>query len=500
MIARMKFYLVSKSTPSPKTLLVPVVNNDTLSDTLQQIAEYTQLPLSLIQNDFKAELGESLLLYHQGKHRMYLIGLGSQAGFNEVLRAFRSFCSKQNNKLDTSFGISFLFNQLTNDYLFWLDACVNGTVLGTYHPGIFKSSPPKHSLSSSDIEVGIFVADEFAKDAQIAIERGEKIAHTQIEIMHLVNAPSNKKNPEDLAAWAQASGKKHGFAVEVFGKEKAQEIGLHGLLAVNRGSEFPPAFIIMEYKPEGKEGLPKVGLVGKGVTFDTGGISIKPSTNMHFMKSDMGGAAAVLGTMEAAAKLQLPIHLIGIVPSTDNSVDALAIKPSDVIDSYSGKTIEIIDTDAEGRLILADGLFYMVRHFAPEVLIDLATLTGSAVRTFGYHAAALFSNADELSQQLRAAGEKVGERVWPLPIWDVYKEDLKSDVADVRNYSGRPLAGAIGAAKFLEVFIDNHPKWAHLDIAGVAFSDSEFTNQKSATAFGIRLLTTFLQSLTTENT
>ena len=216
---------------------------------------------------------------------------------------------------------------------------------------------------------------------------------------------------------------------------------------------------------------------------------------MHLMKSDMGGAAAVFGAMELCAKLRLPIHLVGIVPATENSVDALAIKPSDVINSYSGKTIEIIDTDAEGRLILADGLSYMVRHYKPDVLIDLATLTGSAVRTFGYHAAGLFSNDDELAAKLYEASETCGELVWRLPLWDVYKDDIKSDVADVRNFSGRPLAGAIGAAKFLEVFTQDHPSWAHLDIAGVAFSDMEFSSQKSATAFGVRLLMEYLDLL-----
>ena len=253
----------------------------------------------------------------------------------------------------------------------------------------------------------------------------------------------------------------------------------------------------MEYRPkkEPAKGLKKIGLVGKGVTFDTGGLSIKPSANMHYMKSDMGGAAAVFGTMEAAAKLQLPVHLVGIVPSTDNSVDALSIKPSDVIDSYSGKTIEVIDTDAEGRLILADGLCYMARNYRPDTMIDLATLTGSTVRTFGYHAAGLFSNNDALAAQLFAASERSGERSWRLPLWDAYKDDIKSDVADLRNFSGRPMAGAIGAAKFLEAFIEGHPAWAHLDIAGVAFNDSEFSSQKSATAFGVRLLLDYISHL-----
>jgi leucyl aminopeptidase len=234
--------------------------------------------------------------------------------------------------------------------------------------------------------------------------------------------------------------------------------------------------------------------VGKGVTFDTGGLSIKPSTNMHYMKSDMGGAAAVLGTMEAAARLQLPLHLYGIVPSTDNSVDARAVKPSEVISSYSGRTIEVIDTDAEGRLILADGLAFTVRNHRPEVVIDLATLTGSAVRTFGYQVGALFSNNDELANALFDAGETSGERVWRLPLHAAYAEEMKSDIADIKNLGSRPVAGAITAAKFLEFFIGDHPRWAHLDIAGVAFGDSPFATGKVATGFGIRLLLTYLLS------
>ena len=322
------------------------------------------------------------------------------------------------------------------------------------------------------------------------------MARTQMSIFDMVNAPSNKKLPIDLANWALKSGESHGYKVRTFDQKEIKATGLEALLAVNRGSEYPASFIIMEHKPSGNGTYKKVGLVGKGVTFDTGGLSIKPSINMHFMKSDMGGAAAVFGTMEMAAKLNLPVHLIGIVPATENSVDAKSIKPSDVIDSYSGKTIEIIDTDAEGRLILADGINYMVKNYAPEILIDLATLTGSAVRTFGYHAAALFSNDDELAERIQETGKKNGEKSWRLPIWDIYKEDIKSDVADVRNYSGRPTAGAIGAAKFLQFFTEEHPKWAHLDIAGVAFGDSEFSIQRSATAFGVRLLIELIESYT----
>jgi leucyl aminopeptidase len=271
---------------------------------------------------------------------------------------------------------------------------------------------------------------------------------------------------------------------------------LHALLAVSQGSAAPPVFAILEYRYSGGPARAAVGLVGKGVTFDTGGLSIKPSTNMHLMKSDMGGAAAVFGVFAAAARLQLPVHLIGVAPMTENCVDAKAFKPSDVISSHSGKTIEIIDTDAEGRLLLADGLSYLASQYQLDAIIDLATLTGSTVRTLGYHAAALFCNNDRLSNQLFQAGMRTGERLWRFPLWDIYKEEIKSDIADVRNFSGRPIAGAIGAAKFLEAFINGHPAWAHLDIAGVAFNDSEFAAQTSATGFGIRLLLNFLEEFT----
>jgi leucyl aminopeptidase len=253
----------------------------------------------------------------------------------------------------------------------------------------------------------------------------------------------------------------------------------------------------MEYKPKGKS-LRTIGLVGKGVTFDTGGLSIKPSTNMHYMKSDMGGAAAVLGTLEMAAKLELPLHVVGVIPTTENSVDSLSTKPGDVIGSYLGKTIEVIDTDAEGRLILADGLTYAVKHYQPDVLIDLATLTGSCIRTLGTYAGGLFSNNDELVGKLNDSADRTGERLWRLPLWDDYKKELKSDVADLKNFSGSPSAGAITAAKFLEEFIEKHPAWAHLDIAGVAVSDSEFASQKSATGFGIRLLIDYMLGLVAE--
>jgi len=490
--------IVLKNQPGqlPPSLIIPLLSGDTLPGDLSRIAELAEVPLSALQQEFSAEPGEVHTLYHN-ESRLHLLGLGKQPEFSEILKAFRSFAHKYNKHMETKLGLGLTYGseQLPPDLV--AEAAANGLLLGTYQAGRFKKDqiPELHPLRAAGATLELLSKPEDGERCQKAAERGAAIAHTQLSIIDLVNAPSNKKTPTEMAAWAERSGQAYGYQVQVMDQAAIEETGLHALLAVNRGSEEPPAFIIMEYQPKQppKEPIPKVGLVGKGVTFDTGGLSIKPSSNMHYMKSDMGGAAAVFGTLEVAAKLQLPVHLIGIVPATDNCVDAKAIKPGDVIDSYSGKTIEVIDTDAEGRLILSDAIAYMLKHYKPEVLIDLATLTGSAVRTFGYHAGALFANNDGLAEQLYEAGQRTGERIWRLPIWDAYKEDIKSDVADVKNFSGKPLAGAIGAAKFLEAFIGGHQNWAHLDIAGVAFGDSEFTLQKSATGFGPRLLIDFLE-------
>jgi leucyl aminopeptidase len=199
--------------------------------------------------------------------------------------------------------------------------------------------------------------------------------------------------------------------------------------------------------------------------------------------------------MQLVADLQLPVKVTAIVPCAENAVDANSFLPSDVIHTYSGHSIEIIDTDAEGRLVLADGLSYLITNFKPEYIVNIATLTGSSVGTFGYECGALFTNNAELSNKLQQTGDAIGERLWPLPLWDVYKKDIESDIADVKNYSGKPVAGAISAAKFLEYFTQEHKAWAHLDVAGVTFIDDEFAKSKHATAYGVHLLTKFIENL-----
>ena len=485
----MQIHINNTVSADAQAVVFPLVQSDDLRSQISLIATRYGLNAAHIQEEFAAKHKEVLPLFTQTQ-KIYLVGLGEDPKAADCLGAMRSFGYHFKKKLpdNTAVDLENLPPSIGTDVL------LNGFFLGAFEIGIHKTDAEgtKDFFARDSAQLSISVGRDGVQKATLLCERARAMADTQMQMMKLGNAPANYKTPEMLGDWARKSGQKYGFDVKVFDETTCKNIGLEALLAVSAGSKNAPVFIIMEYKhPDATQ---RIGLVGKGVTFDTGGISIKPSANMHLMKSDMGGAAAVLGTMEVAAKLQLPVHLIGIVPSCENCVDGLSTKPSEVMGSYSGKTIEMIDTDAEGRLILADALAYMVKNYAPDVLIDLATLTGSCVATLGYGAAGLFTKNADLSAQLYLSGQLTGEKLWPLPLWDDYKYMLKSDVADLKNYSGLPVAGAISAAKFLEVFTENHPAWAHLDIAGTAFGDSEFSTMKSATGFGVRLLIDWLMN------
>ncbi|QIP14569.1 leucyl aminopeptidase [Spirosoma aureum] len=489
--------VVQSQAVSADAHIIPVRKTEELAETLRAIADAHGLPASILQADFNADFQEFLPIYQPGGQRTYLLGLGEKPESIDWLKAFRKLFFTQKDRLPQQ--VSVAMTAFDGEVV---EAVVLGIRAGGYDLRLYQTEKNDPSaFYAADGVLTLHLTEDSLEEARQALTQAEAIAQTQREMLDLMNAPANYKNPQTLANWTRQSGLTHGYAVTILDKAELERQGLGALLSVSQGSEVPPVLIIAEYKPDvtdqpADQPLPTVGLVGKGVTFDTGGISIKTSASMHLMKSDMGGAAAVLGTVEVAAKLKLPVHVIGIVPSTENSVDGRSTKPGDVITSYSGKTIEIIDTDAEGRVILADGLGYMVRNFKPDVLIDLATLTGSVIAALGYHAAGLFTPNDALAAELTAAADQTGERIWRMPVWDVYKEDIKSDVADLKNFSGKPIAGSISAAKFLEVFSEKHPAWAHLDIAGMAFADTEFGSQKNATGFGIRLLIDYLQRLT----
>ena len=414
------------------------------------------------------------------------IGLGKVIDYKSLKTTFRRISSKQKELLGSEVALV-LPEQLSNEQI---EASILGLYLGTYDLGHFKKTE-KHPFLKDSFELLLLSKKEYSDTVSKAI----KIAKAQLEILHLVDLPPNVVTPKYLSNWANESGKKFGFDVEVLGFEASKKAGLGAFLSVGKGSENEPQFVIMNYVPENANAKTKhVGLVGKGITFDTGGLNIKTAGMVH-MKCDMAGGAAVFGAMQLIADLKLPIKVTAIVPCAENSVDAKSFLPSDVIHSYAGHSIEIIDTDAEGRLVLADGLSYLIKNFKPEYIVDIATLTGSSVGTFGYECGALFTNNEAISKKLQESGDAIGERLWQLPLWDCYKSDIESDIADVKNYSGKPVAGAISAAKFLEYFTEEHKAWAHLDIAGVAFGDDEFAKSKHATAYGVHLLTNFIENL-----
>jgi leucyl aminopeptidase len=301
----------------------------------------------------------------------------------------------------------------------------------------------------------------------------------------LGNLPGNHCTPTYLAEQAVEMGKRQGVKVEVLEQKDLEKLGMGCFLAVARGSRQPPKLIVMEYHG-GKREAPPVALVGKGITFDTGGISIKPAAEMDEMKFDMCGAASVLGTMKAVAAMRLPMNVVGVIPATENMPGGNAIKPGDVVTTMSGQTVEILNTDAEGRLILCDALTY-VEKYKPSAVVDVATLTGAMVIALGHVATGLFANNDSLARELIAAGENAWDRAWHMPLWDEYQDALKSNFADIPNIGSRA-GGSITAACFLSRFTKAYP-WAHLDIAGTAWKSGA---DKGATGRPVALLSHFL--------
>jgi len=323
------------------------------------------------------------------------------------------------------------------------------------------------------------------KHAAAGLERGLAVAHGMNLAKDLGNLPPNVCTPAYLAAQARELAQHYRMKITVLERADMQRLGMHTLLSVAQGSAQPPKFIVLEHRG-GPKTMKPVVLVGKGITFDTGGISIKPAAEMDEMKFDMCGAASVLGTLKAVGEMKLPINVVGVVPTTENMPGGRATRPGDIVKSLSGQTVEILNTDAEGRLILCDALTY-VERFEPAAVIDIATLTGACVIALGHVASGLFANDDALAREVASAGEVSYDRVWQMPLWADYQEQLKSNFADFANIGGRP-AGAVTAACFLARFAGKF-KWAHLDIAGTAWKSGK---EKGATGRPVPLLTEFL--------
>ncbi len=324
------------------------------------------------------------------------------------------------------------------------------------------------------------------------IHRANSISSAVRYSRELGNQPGNHFTPSTFSTEAQKLARRHRLQCKIWDVPQLKRDGFGGILAVGQGSANSPRLIRLDYRGEKKAQAPYV-IIGKAITFDSGGISIKPSEKMDQMKFDKCGGIAVLGIMDAIARLRLPIHVVGLISSAENMPSSKAYRPGDLIQSLSGKYIEIMNTDAEGRIVLADALTYAQR-LKPRAMVDIATLTGACVICFGHECAAILGNQNSLIEELRRASEKTSEKIWPLPLWQEYQEKVKSDIAYVKNSAGRE-GGAITAACFLNAFVDGKVPWAHIDIAGVAWTDQEESYRaKGATAFGVRLITQWLES------
>lgn len=448
--------------------------------------------------DFKGKLNESAVLYTRGvipAKRVLIVGLGKKDDFD--LDKVRQVAGTAAQKA-RSLGLERYATILHGGGIGGLEpaqaaqALAEGTLLSQYRFTQHQTKKNDNDGRQELEKVSVVVFDpDLVDTVREGVWAGEHIAAAVKLARDLTNQPANYATPTVLADEARRIAKSYGLKFRAFGPADMRQLGMGALLGVAQGSQQEPRFIILEHAPKEAEGAPIV-LVGKGLTFDSGGLSLKRAENMHQMKGDMAGGAAVLGTMQAVAALKIPQHVIGLIPATENMPSGTAYKPGDVVKAITGKTIEVINTDAEGRLILADALGYAQRY-DPQAVIDLATLTGACVVALGTLCAGLFSEDDDLSARIQSAAEDTKERVWRMPLWEEYAEQLKSEVADVKNTGGRP-AGSITAAKFLSEFAEEMP-WAHLDIAGVASSEKESPYQpKGATGFGVRLLTQLLRN------
>lgn len=449
------------------------------------------------QGDFKGERFQCRLFHTQGAlppKRVMLAGLGKKEEFD--LERWRGAASKAGQFArdlglrEITFQVhrlnGFSEEELTENF-------VTGLVLGLYQFNEFKTRE-REKIKSIEKALLLGETEQEVQSIREGARRGTIISDAVCMARDLVNGPPNQVTPTVLAEKARQIAQDHAFEIQVLDVREAEALGMGALVAVAKGSQEPAKLIVLEYNQN--QGMDTLALVGKGITFDSGGISIKPSEGMERMKDDMSGAAAVLGTMQAAARLQIPLHLVGIIPATENLPSGKAYKPGDVLKTLSGQTVEVISTDAEGRLILADALAYSLRY-QPKAIIDLATLTGACVIALGDDVIGLMGNDDLLLKKVEEAS-RIGEKVWRLPLWEEYFEYLKSDTADFKNVGTRA-AGAIIGGIFLSKFVEKTP-WVHLDIAGPAFIEKEKPYlPKGGTGVGVRLLVQLLRDWSRPN-
>ncbi|HVS27053.1 MAG TPA: leucyl aminopeptidase [Burkholderiales bacterium] len=445
----------------------------------------------LRRGDMQGKSGSTLLLHNVpgvAAERVLLVGLGREADFKEqsYFDALRAAVKALNETGAAEAALFFTELPVKKHDTAWktLQAALHvRDAVYRFDRLKSKSEESKKTLSKLSLMVE---RKDFAR-AEAALKQGIAVAEGIQLTRDLGNLPPNICTPTYLAQQALQLAKTHKLKAKVLERRDMEKLGMGSLLSVARGSHQPPKLIVLQYHGTAKKQKPVV-LVGKGITFDTGGISIKPAAEMDEMKFDMCGAASVLGSIKAVAQMRLPLNVVGIIPTTENMPGGNASRPGDIVTSMSGQTIEILNTDAEGRLILCDALTYAER-FDPAVVVDIATLTGACVIALGHVASGLYSNDESLARELLKAGEVAHDRAWHMPLWDDYQEQLKSNFADMANIGGRP-AGSVTAACFLSRFTKKYA-WAHLDIAGTAWKSGR---DKGATGRPVPLLTQFLMS------
>lgn len=449
--------------------------------------------------EFQGKNNQTVLLHTQGKlaaKRLLLVGLGKKKEARlDTIRQAMGTVTKRVKQAGVRSYVAPVFGRISTQVsvVETAQAMVEGAILGGYQFTEYRSD--NHEDKALQRVTFVEPRAESLPSVKDGVRRGLASAEATVFVRDLCNHPANVMTPSRIAAEAKKIGRERGVRVRILEQRDVERLGMGAFLGVARGSHEPPKFIVLEYQGRRRAGrngraAKPIVLVGKTITFDTGGISLKPSENMEQMKADMTGGAEVLAAVRAASRLRLPLHLIGLLPATENMPGGRAIKPGDILTTLSGKTVEVQNTDAEGRLILADGLAYATRY-KPAVIIDVATLTGACAVALGQFAVGMLGNNEALKSRVQQAGLKAGERVWEMPLWEEYFEQLKSDVADMRNIGGRG-GGMITAALFLSKFVGDYP-WVHLDIASTDWSERERAYiAKGPTGIGTRLLIQYL--------
>lgn len=476
-------------------VLIPVLEDDMHNELLLAADSALEGSIQAFLNlgDFKGKPKTTSVLYTNGgiaAPRIILIGLGLFEKLDaEQVRQVAGHTAQQARDMGLK-SVAVPIPPETQDD--WTQAAVEASLLSLYEFKQHKTQSDDSENEDKSLESMTFLVGSESEKSVIEriVERGQTIANGTILARDLSNQPGNHLTPTQLAEKAEEVAETVGLKCTIFDKPTLQEKGFRTLLAVAQGSAEDPRFVILEYTPEG-QGHDTVALVGKGITFDTGGISLKSGKGMDEMKHDMSGAAAVLGAMQVIGQLKPNVRVIGIIATTENMPGSTAIKPGDVVTSYGGKTIEIMNTDAEGRLILADALSWTAQY-EPNGVIDLATLTGAVITSLGHIAAGAMGTDDALMEKVKKAADKTHERVWELPLWDDYDEGVKSKVADVQNI-GDGTSGTIAGAAFLKKFAEGYP-WVHLDIAGTAWGMKGATYiPEGASGYGVRLLVQLIE-------